>query len=91
MIIGNNFNKDTNKFKDKMKNIKDNASNMTNDYNPFVEDVNSYKYSDASNTNNMYDKSLAMLHERLKNGTITLEEFNKECEKLAKLRKKSKE
>ena len=28
-----------------------------------------------------------MLHERLKNGTITLEEFNKECEKLSKLRK----
>ena len=43
MIIGNNFNKDTNKFKDKMKSIKDNASNISNDYNPFVEDVNSYK------------------------------------------------
>ena len=87
MIIGNNFNKDTNKFKDKMKTIKDNASNISNDYNPFVEDVNSYKYSDASNTNNMYDKSLAMLNERLKNGTITLKEFNKEFEKLSKLRK----
>ena len=82
MIIGNNFNKDTNKFKDKMKTIKDNASNISNDYNPFVEDVNSYKYSDASNTNNMYDKSLAMLHERLEQGLITVEQFSKECKKI---------
>ena len=87
MIIGDNFNKGPNKFKDKMKDITENASRLTNDYNPFVEDVNSHKYNDATNTNSMYDKTLAMLHERLKNGTITLEEFNKECEKLSKLRK----
>ena len=34
----------------------------------------------------MADKTLAVLHERLKQGTISLEEFNKRCNELGKKR-----
>jgi len=83
MIIGNNdFNKDN--FQNKMNAIKNNASSMRN--NPMSnEKIN--KYKDVNDQNEMIDQSLAMLQERLNNGLISLDDFQKQCEKLGKLRK----
>lgn len=89
MIIGNNFNTNNNKFQDKMNDIKNNGEILKNSgINPLVDDPNSLEFTDASNSKSMHDKTLAILHERLANGTITLEQFNKECSKLNKLRNK---
>ena len=46
--------------------------------------MNTYKYTNPTDEIMMHDKSIAMLHERLNNNTITLEEFNKKCEKIGK-------
>ncbi len=94
MIIGNNytsnpqknfensrFNTNNNRKQYPKEQAKNNFSN-----NLLTKELNTYKYTDPKNKNQMYDKSLAMLHERLENKTITLEEFNKKCEELAKRR-----
>ncbi len=83
MIIGNdnNFKKTT--FDQKLNQIKENNDLYTNsNVNPFVEDVNSMTYNNASDTENMNNKRLAMLHERLEQGLITVEQFSKECKKI---------
>ena len=85
MIIGDNFNSNKNKFQDKMETIKKNGDLLKNsDLNPFVEDVNSTKYANASDTQNMKNKSLSMLNDRLKAGLITTEQFHNEVNKLNK-------
>jgi hypothetical protein len=83
MIIGNdnNFKKTT--FDQKLNQVKENNDLYTNsNVNPFVEDVNSMTYNNASDTENMNNKRLAMLHERLEQGLITVEQFSKECKKI---------
>ena len=83
MIIGNdnNFKKTT--FDQKLNQIKENNDLYTNsNVNPFVEDVNSMTYNNASDTENMNNKRLAMLHERLEQGLITVEQFSQECKKI---------
>ncbi len=85
MIIGNNsnFNSNKNKFQDKMDQIKSNSELFQdNNINPFVEDVNSKNYSNASDTKNMNNKRLAMLNERLQAGLITTEQFHNEVNKI---------
>lgn len=85
MIIGsgNNFNSSQNKFQDKMNTIKENSElYKDNKVNPFVDDVNSMNYANASDTKNMKNKSLSMLNERLKAGLITTEQFHQEVNKL---------
>ncbi len=84
MIIGdNNFNSNKNKFQDKMDRIKNNSELFQDkNINPFVEDVNSSNYSNASDTKNMNNKRLAMLNERLQAGLITSEQFHKEVNKI---------
>ena len=85
MIIGDNFNSNKNKFQDKMETIKKNGDlHKNSDLNPFVEDVNSTKYANASDTQNMKNKSLSMLNDRLKAGLITTEQFHNEVNKLNK-------
>ena len=54
----------------------------------FVEDNTINKHTDPTNQNDMYDKTLAMLNERLQKGAITLEEFNKKCSILGQKRQK---
>lgn len=96
MIIGsnNNGNNFNNKFNDrqsqentnfnrKMNQIKEN-NESTSFNNPFVKDINSMQHSDPTSRENMRDKSLAMLQERLENGTITLDEFNKKVSQINK-------
>ena len=94
MIIGsnNNGNNFNNKFNDrqvqentnfnkKMDQIKENNENTIYN-NPFVEDIHSMQHSDPTSRDNMRDKSLAMLQERLENGTISIDEFNKKVSQL---------
>ncbi len=91
MIIGNNnFNNSNNNFENKFKRYNDNAnlSNNNQNKNVFVKNIQDQKYTNPMNNNDMYDKSLAMLHERLSKGLISLDEFNKKCEMLGKKRSK---
>ena len=87
MIIGDN-NFKNNSFENKFKRYNDNKNNQNQGHNIFVKDIKENVYSNATSTNDMNDKALAMLNERLKNGLITLEEFNKKCQELAKRRNK---
>lgn len=72
----NNFNTKFNRIKEESKNIPIK--------NPFVDDIKTKHYSDPTSAKSMNNKSLAMLQERLNNGLISLEEFNKKCAKLNK-------
>ena len=54
--------------------------------NVFVQDIKNQKYSNSADTHGMQDKTLAMLHERLENGTISMEEFNRKCMQLGQQR-----
>ena len=100
MIIGNNNNEnkfkdnsflnndsfENDNFKNKFKQYNDNSK--LNQGNIFVKELKDQKYTNVNNKNDMYDKSLSMLNERLKNGLISLEEFNKQVNLLAKKRNK---
>ncbi len=97
MIIGNNNNE--NKFRNNNFLDNDTFNNQFNDYkenskmqhkNIFVKDLKDQKYTNVNNKDDMYDKSLAMLNDRLKNGLISFDEFNKQVNLLAKRRNNSK-
>ena len=95
MIIGNNNNE--NKFKDKnflndnfdtkFTQYKDN-SKLKSKKNIFVKDIKEQAHANVNSQDEMYNKSLAMLNERLNNGLITLEEFNRQVKELARKRSK---
>ncbi len=96
MIIGNNnpfnkdnkFNKDSfenNNFKTKFKQYNENKRTESN---IFTKDIKEQKYSNVNSKDEMYDKSLAMLNERLKQGLISIDEFNRKCNELARKRRK---
>lgn len=95
MIIGNNRNE--NKFKDnnflndsfdtKFNNYKDNRK-LNNKKNIFVQDIKEQAHTNVNSKEDMYNKSLAILNERLKNGLITLEEFNRQVKDLVRKRSK---
>ena len=54
--------------------------------NLLTKDISSFKYANIENNTEVYDKSLAILHDRLKNNSITLDEFNRKCQELANKR-----
>ena len=54
--------------------------------NIFTQDIKTQQHIDPINKSDMADKTLALLNERLKQGTISLEEFNRKCEELGKKR-----
>lgn len=95
MIIGNNNNNE-NKFKGnnflndnfdtKFNQYKDN-SKISRKKNIFVKDIKEQAHTNVNSMDDMYNKSLAMLNERLKNGLITLEKFNRQVKELARKRK----
>ena len=86
MIIGNSNNNpmsENNNFNNKMNEIKKN--NELNTFkNKFVQDLNSTQHSDPTSRNDMRNKSLAMLQDRLEKGIISVEEFNKKVSNLNK-------
>ena len=93
MIIGNNgFNGNENgfqgnNFENKFKRYQQNGESHQG-RNVFVKDIKEQAHSNVVSKDEMYDKSLAMLHERLAKGLISLDEFNKKCAELAKHRRK---
>ena len=86
MIIGNNFNnpnQQSNRFHSNFKRTQQSSSNKTN---AFVKNLSTFSHTDAANKDAMYDKTLALLNERLQNKQITMEEFRRQCETLGKRR-----
>lgn len=100
MLLGNNFNNNnSNKFAQPMGNqfentgfvnknheFQQNINQANNQKNIFTNDIKTQQHINPLNKNDMADKTLALLHERLKQGSISLEEFNKRCEELGKKR-----
>lgn len=101
MIIGNNFNRNPNQnfensnFNNQNRNNRPNQNsnqsqglNQNNNFsnNLLTKDISSFKYANIENKTEVYDKSLAILHDRLKNNSITLDEFNRKCRELANKR-----
>lgn len=54
--------------------------------NGFVKNIQDQKYASSTDTHGMQDRTLAMLHDRLEKGTISLEEFNRKCTQLGNQR-----
>ncbi len=54
--------------------------------NVFTKGINDFNHTDPTNRNDMSDKALAMLHERLEKNLISEEEFNRKCQAIARSR-----
>ena len=102
MIIGdnssNNFqtrNQFSNPNQPKLGDNFENRWNQINEYNKqrseqrnvFVKDIKEQHYANSADTSQMHDRTLALLHDRLQQGTISMEEFNRQCSRLSKLKK----
>lgn len=90
MIIGNNNNNNiNNQLKPNINHKFNNQNNNINKKNNQWNNINhTPKYYNVNSTKDMHEKSFDMLQERLNNGLITLDEFNKKCNELNKLRQK---
>ena len=91
MIIGNNnigkknFISNNNLSQNKTNNNQNNTFNQKkNILNPMNENSSSFMHSNIINKDEMKNKAFAMLQERLSNGTISIEEFNRKCHELGK-------
>lgn len=102
MLLGNNFNNNNSNnfaqpkgnhfentgFVNKNHEFQQNINNNAKRKNIFTSDIKTQQHINPLNKNDMSDKTLALLHERLEKGNITLDEFNKQCETLRKNRQK---
>ena len=101
MLLNNNFNKqgqnnsftkpignyfENNQFINKNQQFQEKINQQPDQKNLFTKDIKTSQHINPLNKNDMADKTLAVLHERLKQGTISLEEFNKRCNELGKKR-----
>ena len=90
MIIGgknNSFPSEQERFNTRMNQVTENSQkNQTNKWN--LIDSNPTKGFDVMNKNDMADKALGILQDRLNNGLITMDEFNRKCEQIRKQRLK---
>lgn len=86
MIIGSNNNQNnfTTNFNNRFSTIQNNNQSSIN----MKETTTNMKYTDVNNSKDMKDKAYAMLQNRLANGTISIEEFNKQCHALGKIKNK---
>ena len=84
MIIGKDNNNSLNSFNTKMNTIKENSTLTKGTVSPIATSNNTLKHRDVLNKNDMNDKAFSMLQDRLNNGLITIEEFNKKCTELGK-------
>ena len=88
MIIGNNIPKPNvqnnkmknNNFQENFNRLKKDASN----FNTGTSNIYTHQHSDPTSKREMNDKAFSMLQERLNNGLISLEEFNRKCNQLRK-------
>lgn len=100
MIIGNNNGNNQNSFRgtnntstplsnnnfqNRWNTVQENRQQQPRS-NGFVKNIQDQKYASSTDTHGMHDRTLAMLHERLEKGTISLEEFNRKCAQLGKER-----
>lgn len=99
MLIGNNSNNKKNNFSKPLGNHFENNQFINKNQqfqkkiqsqnkNIFTQDIKTNKHVNPVNNHDMADKTLSLLHERLKQGMISLDEFNKKCEELGKKRQK---
>ena len=85
MIVGNNNFKKMNTFINNNHNQNNINSNNNQHSQPILNNNQSImQHSNVLNKDEMTDRAFRMLNERLRNGTITIEEFNKRCRKLGK-------
>ena len=92
MIIGknnNNFGKPNfvvNNHSNQQNLINNEKSTINNKpyFNPANEKASTMYHSNIMSKDDMNKKSFAMLQERLSNGTISIEEFNRKCAELGK-------
>lgn len=75
-----------NSFENRWNTVQEYNKNRQITGNGFVKNIQDQKYSSTTDTSGMQDKALAMLHERLKQGTISLDEFNQKCTQLGEQR-----
>ena len=93
MIIGgknNNFPSEQDRFNTRLNAVQENASlGQTNKWNQLDSDLT--KSYDVNNKEEMTDKSLAMLQDRLNNGLISMDEFHKKWDEYRMTRIKAKQ
>ena len=88
MIIGNNnigkqnFVSNNRQMQDRIND--NNTNNMKPLVSPMNEKTSTMIHTDVMNKSEMNNKAFAMLQERLSNGTISIEEFNRKCKELGK-------
>ena len=88
MIIGNNNNIpsfNTN-FDQRFNTVKENAMKNKDSIGPMNESPSTMIHSDVTSKSEMNEKAFAMLQERLRNGLITVEEFNRKVNELNRRR-----
>ena len=81
----NNF---TQNFDRRFNMVKEQAQKNRKVVNSYAKDNNIMQHSNVMSKNEMADKSFSMLQERYNQGLISLDEFNKKCNQLNKLRQK---
>jgi len=82
----NNMPSMPNNFENRFNKVQEYNRERTQMSNGFVKNIQEQKYSSVTDTHGMQDRTLAMLHDRLEKGTISLDEFNRQCELLGKQR-----
>lgn len=88
MIIGNNnigkqnFVSNNRQMQERIND--NNTNNMKPLVSPMNEKTSTMIHTDVMNKSEMNNKAFAMLQERLNNGTISIEEFNRKCKELGK-------
>jgi hypothetical protein len=81
----NNF---TQSFDKRFNMVKEQAKKNARVINTYATNNNTMQHSNVMSKSEMADKSFSMLQERFNNGLISLDEFNKKCSQLNKLRQK---
>ena len=84
IISNNNFNSNNNNFKSTVNSIKNGSIDTTHNH---IDTIKPKAYKDINNKDEMIEQSIAILQQRLSKGLISIDEFQKQCEKLGKLRK----
>ncbi len=89
MIIDNNgsgFNNLNNNEGRMPKKLYSNEGIISPENNLLTRNISSFSHTDPTNTQDMRDKSVAILHERYKNKLMSKEDFNKHCNNIGKNR-----
>lgn len=88
MIIDNNNTNAFNNFNNTNppKKLHSNQGIISPENSLLTKDINSFSTIDPTNTKDMSDKAVAILHERYKNKLINSSEFNKHCNNISKNR-----